>query len=493
MRPTRRTSRGSGMDHTRTHITRHETDVLVLGAGLAGLRAAWAALAENPGARVTVISAGSGPSGSSFANLHDRLGMQTCPTDEDAADLVAEALAVGRPGHVEPVLAQALATDARERFEDMKDLGLPFIARQNGSPELFSACFSPASRRAVVFEDLGRVFTAFKTRGEELGGHFLSGLTVRGLVVRDGRALGALAEDARGRASLFMAKAVIMALGGPAPLFAHNQAGPGNPGFSLGLLGRAGARLVNQGYLQYMWASLPDRAFWNLAAKARQGLVVRSPDGGLVPLPDDLAELAAERKTHCPFGHGLPDAELDRFLLRHLDAEGAVMVRAAAEDFTRVAPMAHAGNGGALIDEHGQTSVAGLYACGECASGMHGANRIGGAMVLATQVFGTRAGRHAAGTLKKNPESSDISFSELMNDSLAPRSQGGRGTEPDRDREHLHALAWSLQMNMAMQKSPTLEAARAELSRRREQTAGWRARLALETGMELLTHIASHN
>lgn len=58
--------------------------------------------------------------------------------------------------------------------------------------------------------------------------------------------------------------------------------------------------------------------------------------------------------------------------------------------------MAHAGNGGAVIDAHGQTSVAGLFACGECATGMHGANRIGGAMVLATQVFGHRAGVAAA-------------------------------------------------------------------------------------------------
>lgn len=481
------------MDHTRTHITRHETDILVLGAGLAGLRAAWAALAENPGASVTVISAGHGPSGSSFANLHDRLGMQTCPTDEDAADLAAEVLAVGRPGHVEPVLTQALAADARERFEDLKALGLPFVTRQDGGVELFSGCFSPASRRAVIFEDLGRVFAAFRTRVEELGGRLLSGLTVRGLAVRDGRALGALFEDEHGRQSFFAAKAVIMALGGPAPLFAHSQAGPRNPGFSLGLLARAGARLVNQGYLQYMWASLPDRVFWNLAAKARQGLVVRAADGGLVPLPGDLAGLAAERKTHCPFGHGLPDAELDRFLLRHMGADGAVTVRAAGEGFMRIAPMAHAGNGGALIDEHGQTSVQGLYACGECASGMHGANRIGGAMVLATQVFGARAGRHAAGEFKKNLKSSDISFSELMNDFSGPEIPRGPDAEPDRDHDHLHALAWSLQMNMAMQKSPTLEAARAGLARRREQAAGWHARLALETGMELLTHIASHN
>jgi L-aspartate oxidase len=66
--------------------------------------------------------------------------------------------------------------------------------------------------------------------------------------------------------------------------------------------------------------------------------------------------------------------------------------------------MAHAGNGGALIDEHGGTGVPGLFACGECATGMHGANRIGGAMASATQVFGKRAGEAAAEFASNAPQ-----------------------------------------------------------------------------------------
>ena len=57
-------------------LIRQNFDILVLGAGLAGLRAAWAALEENPGARVAIAAPTAGPSGSSFANIHDRLGMQ---------------------------------------------------------------------------------------------------------------------------------------------------------------------------------------------------------------------------------------------------------------------------------------------------------------------------------------------------------------------------------------------------------------------------------
>ena len=80
--------------------------------------------------------------------------------------------------------------------------------------------------------------------------------------------------------------------------------------------------------------------------------------------------------------------------------KGTAQVHDPDRGWLDIVPMAHAGNGGALIDATGATNISGLYACGECASGMHGANRVGGAMVLATQVFGERAGRHAAARLK---------------------------------------------------------------------------------------------
>ncbi len=68
----------------------------------------------------------------------------------------------------------------------------------------------------------------------------------------------------------------------------------------------------------------------------------------------------------------------------------------------KIGLMAHASNGGVVIDQNAWTGISGLFACGECAGGMHGANRIGGAMVLATQVFGKRAGISAATYARKN-------------------------------------------------------------------------------------------
>ncbi len=116
-----------------------------------------------------------------------------------------------------------------------------------------------------------------------------------------------------------------------------------------------------------------------------------------------MAEAAVLRSTHCPFGYGLPDAALDRFLLDQADALGAAFIQIQREDGRRerlrVALMAQAGNGGAIIDSRARTNIDGLYAVGECATGMHGANRIGGAMVASCLVFGARAGRDAAESL----------------------------------------------------------------------------------------------
>ncbi len=467
-------------------LIRQNFDILVLGAGLAGLRAAWAALEENPGARVAIAAPTAGPSGSSFANIHDRLGMQVGFTDTDAADLAAEVQAVGRPGHVDSFLAEALAADSLARFTDMRSIGVPFLHGQDGNLALHSGCFSPRSRRAVIFEDLGATFRAFKGRIDALGGVFLPGLLARELLVVDGAARGAIFSSKKDdAATVITAEAVIMALGGPAPLFAWSQAGPRNPGWSYAMLERARVRMVNQGYLQYMWASVPSRKFWNLAQRAGQNLRVRGTDGGLLAPPAEILELAPMRGTHCPFGFGHGDAALDRFLLEQRGPDGTIEVVTDAAGSERIAPMAHAGNGGALIDAHGRTSLPGLYAVGECASGMHGANRVGGAMVLATQVFGARAGRHAAASLKNFRDSSDISLNELR--IAQPTSDPGA-----RERAK-QSLALFLQKCVAMQKTPDLAAAMAEIRATCGTLDDWQAKLALEAGLTVMNHVASHN
>jgi L-aspartate oxidase len=174
---------------------------------------------------------------------------------------------------------------------------------------------------------------------------------------------------------------VVAALGGPAPLFPRRICGPGGSGLGYGLLASTGARLVNTAFLQWFWVEAKSLAFVN--------------PGELV-WPRQLAHLAQARLEHCPTAQGLPDAALDLDLLSRQGPGGAVRAEHRERGPLQLVLASHAGNGGALIDAQGRTSVPGLFACGECASGMHGANRLGGGMVLAALVFGARAGLAAA-------------------------------------------------------------------------------------------------
>lgn len=379
------------MSPAAAHAAKHARStghVLVLGAGLAGMRAAWAAKEAAPGLDVTLVSPRKGPSGSSFANRNNALGVQA-PLPHEAEAFVAEALRLAPPAHIRPELVRALAADAAARVAELHGLGLSFRTADDGSPARFPGCFSPQPR-AQVFDGLAAAHAAFLAKVTGLGVRLLHGYEALELATdADGRVCGARLFALRGGQTLTLrAGAVIAALGGPAPLFARRLCGPGGSALAYGLLHSAGARLVNARYLQFFWGNVPDGSFVN---------------PGALPWPEELAELADARRTHCPVAYSLPDAALDRALLSRRKVKGLRGLRGlplqSAETQTGAPPLAlfaHAGNGGALVDEHGQTSVPGLYACGECAGGMHGAQRLGGGMVLSALVFGARAGAAAA-------------------------------------------------------------------------------------------------
>jgi hypothetical protein len=358
--------------------------VLILGAGLAGMRAALAARQAAPGLDVLLVCPRLSPSGSSFANRNNALGVQA-PLPDEAAAFVDEALRLAAPGFADPVLVRALAADAPLRVEELLDGpgGLALSFRRDAKKRLlrFTGCFSPHPR-ALVFDGLGQAHAAFVERLRALGVRFLAGREALEIAVADGRARGALLVSRRdGRVLKVAASAVIVATGGPAPLFGRRICGPGpGGGLSYGLLAQAGASLVNTRLLQFFWCRAGDRAFVNPGSL---------PWETLAP---ELAHMAQERLAHCPASYSLPDATLDRWLCAKRSADGLLRLPGQPA----LALYAHAGNGGARIDAQGRTDVPGLYACGECAGGMHGAQRLGGGMVLSALVFGARAGEAAA-------------------------------------------------------------------------------------------------
>lgn len=362
-----------------TPVALHACHVLVLGAGLAGMRAAWAAKEADPRLDVLLVSPRERPCGSSFANRNNALGVQA-PLPHEAEAFVAEVLRLAPPGTVLPELVRALAQDAPQRLNDLLNLNLSFRRGPDGALSRFPGCFS-AIPRAVVFDGLAAAHAKFLARVRGLGVRVLHGYEAVEILRHGDRACGARLDAMRGDGSLDVAAgAVIAALGGPAPLFARRLCGPGGSGLSYGLLHQAGARLVNVRHLQFFWSRARDRAF------------VNPGDLPWARMAPRLAHLATARRSHCPLAFSLPDAALDLELLARRDNRGLVRL----PEQEPIALYAHAGNGGALINEQGRTTAPGLLACGECAGGMHGAQRLGGGMVLSALVFGARAGIAAA-------------------------------------------------------------------------------------------------
>jgi len=455
-------------------------DVLILGAGLAGLRAALSCLESSPSLRVLIASATGAPSGSSFANQNNALGMHVCLSDAERDEYVREVLALNRGARLSPELLAIQAQEGEARLRDLLDLGLNFTRDASGNLLGHSSCFSPHSRRAFVFTGLALAFARFKARLDALGCLFAPGLLAASIVTDQGKASGAFLAPYEGGAPVFVAaKAVIVALGGPGRLFAHSMAGPGTPGYGHGLLAQAGAAMDNLGFLQFMWATVPGKTFWQPAALGAGGYQLALPDGRVVPLEEilpGLSGLCPSRAGHCPFGYALEDSALDLALASGLDDAGIVRLIQPDGSPLRLAPMAHASNGGAVIDEHGQTSVPGLLACGECATGTHGANRIGGGMVLATQVFGHRAGLRAA-RIARNRDAFGA-------------SNAGRGallrnfTEDSSERtEGLRWLATGLSRHAVLGGRSGCASFGLELRRRLQEARDWQLRLSLETGL----------
>ena len=92
-------------------------DILILGAGLSGLRAAISALETSPSLKIAIVSPRQGPTGSSFANQNKALGMQVCRTDQEQDDFVREAVTLARPGTIDPSLVTILAEESLKRLQ----------------------------------------------------------------------------------------------------------------------------------------------------------------------------------------------------------------------------------------------------------------------------------------------------------------------------------------------------------------------------------------
>ena len=401
---------------------RTATSVLVIGTGAAGLRAA-IELAES-GHQVlcvgkrrrddahTVLAAG---------GINAALGTMD-PEDswqQHAADTIAEAYHLADPRVVE-----LLAREAPAAIDDLVRYGAAFAREADG--RLSQRYFGAHSYRRTCFagDYTGREMQrALVNRATELGVQVNDDLYITRLLVHAGRVFGAYGFDVDdGTRHVILADAVILAAGGHTRIWRRSSSRRDeNTGDAMRLAADAGCRLRDMELVQFHPTGMisPEESAGTLVTEAvrGEGGILRNANGErfMERYDPERLELSTRDRialanyTEIAEGRGTPAggvlldiSHLDReTLLARLPRMYRQFIDLAMLDITQtpmeVAPTAHYSMGGVWVEaETHATDVEGLYAVGECATGLHGANRLGGNSLVECIVFGKIVGAEAA-------------------------------------------------------------------------------------------------
>jgi L-aspartate oxidase len=432
----------------------HRTDVLVVGAGLAGLYASLEAAAR--GARVTLVTKGSLHSSNSFM-AQGGIAAAVAP-DDDPALHGADTLAVGR-GLADPAAVEVLVRDGVRRVADLRRLGVEWDREESGRPQL--AREGGHSRRRI-FHAGGAATGAAIAR--TLIGRVLADPGVR--VIEHTAAIGLLSDSESCTGAWLLghdelvpirARMTLLATGGAGALYARTTNPPGATGDGIAIAHRAGAQVRHMEFIQFHPTAIAagGRAFlvseavrgegaYLVSDAGRRFMVAEHPDAELAPRDVVTrvieARLDAGQTSYLTLAHLEPDLVRGRFpsLVDGCARLGIDL----CTDPVPVAPAAHYLMGGIATDLDGATTLAGLYASGESAcTGAHGANRLASNSLLECFVFAHRAvasGLDAAAPSAADGPPPDRPLARARLAELRRRMWAGAG--PVRDREGLERL-----------------------------------------------------
>ncbi len=407
-------------------------DVIIVGGGLAGLRAAIEA--KQAGVDVAILSQvhpGRSHSGQAQGGINAALGNHPDGKD-DAPERHAFDTVKGGDYLVDQDCAIQMAKDAPGVIYDMDHWGCPFsrfedgtiAQRPFGGAGFPRCCYGADKTGHYLLHTL--VEQAYKQQVKIYVEQY-----VAKLIVADGVCQGVVSYDmTRGGFEAFTANAVVIATGGAGRTYSNTTNSIISTGGGMSIAFEAGVPLKDMEFVQFHPTGLyTTQILMTEGARGEGGYLINN-DGErfMAKYAPSVMELAPRDitarsiQTEINEGRGINGENYVYLDLRHLGAEKILErlpgIRDLAIHFegvdpieapVPVVPSQHYWMGGIDTDVNGATVMPGLYAAGECACvSVHGANRLGGNSLLDTIVFGRRAGaevaRYVADLKEKRPD-----------------------------------------------------------------------------------------
>ncbi len=388
------------------------TDVLVIGGGGAGLRAAIEARKHN----VEVLLISQSPVG--YANNTAIAGGGLAavtgtgnPLDNPEIHF-RDTIIAGRLIN-DQRLVKVMTNLAAQQISDLDKLGVKFV-KGDDTLLLLPAAGHTYPRTVLGEGTKGTALTRpLRQYAEGVGIQFMETILVTKLLKTKDSVFGAVGVSEGGEVFVFDAKSTILATGGPGEMFLRTSNVPGATGDGYALACEAGVPLQDMEFVQFYPTSLGGRGTRSLVLYEQltpiEGVVIRNSLG------EDVLERYGISEPYLATRDRVARSIMLE-LLEGRDIDGTVVIDLEAvsdQDYQQlsqsipaltherkkkfpVAPTAHFFMGGVKINENCETEIEGLFAAGEVAGGIHGANRLSSNALTDIFVFGAIAGKNAA-------------------------------------------------------------------------------------------------